>query len=270
MIKLTTAANVLLYSTIRISTDNGCGTGFLFLICLPDGREVVVLVTNKHVVRGAIQGQLMIHKRVSGDVNAPAPDSYVEDIDEFEKKWIQHPSPSVDLCAMPFAPIIWKMKQAGKLPFYSVITSNQIAPIEELEDLSVLEDMVMIGYPNGIYDKQHNLPVFRKGVTASHPLIDFDGRPEFLIDMACFPGSSGSPVMLWNIGNLWRKQMAWLVGILYAGPVMRADGSIEIQEIPTSVRGVSKTDVMIHLGYVIKARELMVLVEYMQSRGLLA
>jgi len=57
----------------------------------------------------------------------------------------------------------------------------------------------MIGYPNGLWDHVNNLPLIRRGITASHPGVDYqiegqNGPGVTVIDMACFPDSSGSPV----------------------------------------------------------------------------
>lgn len=52
----------------------------------------------------------------------------------------------------------------------------------------------MVGYPDGIWDEFNNQPIVRRGITATHPKNDFNGKGEFLIDAVCFPGSSGSPV----------------------------------------------------------------------------
>jgi hypothetical protein len=34
------------------------------------------------------------------------------------------------------------------------------------------------------------------------PALDDEGKPEFVIDAACFPGSSGSPIMVANGGPI--------------------------------------------------------------------
>jgi len=54
----------------------------------------------------------------------------------------------------------------------------------------------MVGYPIGLWDEKNNYPIFRKGITATHPANDYNGKSEFMIDAACFPGSSGSPVYI--------------------------------------------------------------------------
>lgn len=59
----------------------------------------------------------------------------------------------------------------------------------------------MIGYPNGLWDSQNNLPIIRRGITATSVKKDYNGKKEFLIDAAVFPGSSGSPVFIFNEGS---------------------------------------------------------------------
>ena len=83
-----------------------------------------------------------------------------------------------------------------------------------------------MGYPNGLWDQKNNRPIARKGITATHPGINYNGKQEFLIDVACFPGSSGSPVLLYNpcnyidrMDNCFSKPRVKFLGILRAGPV---------------------------------------------------
>ena len=47
-----------------------------------------------------------------------------------------------------------------------------------------------------------------------------------------------------------------LLGVLYAGPVLSADGSIEVIPIPKLYTIQTRTDIPINLGYVIKAEKL--------------
>lgn len=54
----------------------------------------------------------------------------------------------------------------------------------------------------------------------------------------------------------------FLLGVLYGGPVMQADGEIEVQTIPTRQVPVAVTQMMIHLGYYIKAREVRALAQH--------
>jgi hypothetical protein len=48
----------------------------------------------------------------------------------------------------------------------------------------------MVGYPNGLWDTANNFPLIRRGVTATHIKNNYNGKSEFVIDIACYGGSS--------------------------------------------------------------------------------
>lgn len=111
----------------------------------------------------------------------------------------------------------------------------------------------------------NNLPVIRRGVTATHPNRDYEGRREFMIDAACFPGSSGSPVFLYNVGSWADRQgntimggmRIKLLGILYAGPQHTAAGEIHIVNVPTADKPVAISRIPNNLGLIIKSSRLL-------------
>lgn len=123
----------------------------------------------------------------------------------------------------------------------------------------------MVGYPIGLADARNNYPIFRKGYTAAHPAVDFNEDGIGLVDMACFPGSSGSPIYILNEGSYRDKHgnsyfgssRVMLLGVLFAGPQYDARGDIVVKTIPTSTQIVeSSTRVMTNLGYYVKAAEI--------------
>jgi hypothetical protein len=123
----------------------------------------------------------------------------------------------------------------------------------------------MVGYPNGLWDETNNLPIARAGITATHPAIDYNGKPEFMIDAACFAGSSGSPVFYYNSGARTQRNgsitmgspSAYLLGVLYAGPMFTAEGEIVVVDVPTKRKKIATSDIPMNLGYVIKSRVLL-------------
>jgi len=126
----------------------------------------------------------------------------------------------------------------------------------------------MIGYPNGLWDELHNLPIIRKGITATHPGLRLNGKPEFLIDAACFPGSSGSPVFLANIGgyisgraHILGGNRIYLLGTLYTGPQHTTTGEIFAINVPTDTKSIVSGLIPNNLGYVIHSSELSALEE---------
>lgn len=126
-----------------------------------------------------------------------------------------------------------------------------------------LDQITMIGYPNGLWDQKNNLPIFRRGVLASGLKHDWNGRREFLIDAACFPGSSGSPVCICDVGGYTTKKGIFMgasrikfLGVLYAGPQHTAQGEIKIVMVPTVQKAIPVTTIPNNLGVVIKAEQL--------------
>lgn len=255
-----TATEQLAHSTVRIETDSGTGTGFFYRMAVKDnGDHIPVIVTNKHVVMSSSRGQFLISRATTdGLPNLKHHETFI--FDNFSNRWFPHPSEDIDLCAMPIAPILIRAKEAGIALFYRALDSSFVPTTSELDELSPVEDITMIGYPNGLWDSVHNMPIFRRGVTATHPRLDWNGKPEFLIDAACFPGSSGSPVFLLNEGGYFAKGglrlgtgRLKLLGVLYAGPQHTVEGEIRIVNVPTQNKPVALSAIPNNLGLVIRA-----------------
>lgn len=257
----------LQYSTVRIeceNSDGGMSTGsgyfFKFKEKKESGEHIPVVITNKHVINGAVRGRLILTKM--DQLGNPLDTEHFNiAIENFESYWRQHPESDVDLCAMPLAPLLNVAESLGQKIFYIPLDNSLIPSDSQLEELAALEDIVMIGYPNGIWDSINNKPIFRKGVTATHPFFDYNGKREFMIDAACFPGSSGSPVFLLNEGGYRDKKgttylgatRIYILGTLYAGPQHTATGEVRVINIPTSQKPISISNIPNNLGLVIKS-----------------
>lgn len=109
------------------------------------------------------------------------------------------------------------------------------------------------------------MPILRRGSTATHPCIDYNGKKEFMIDAACFPGSSGSPVLIFNPSGYTTKtgkvimgsSRVLLVGVLYAGPQHTATGEIKVMTVPTLQQPVAFSRIPNNLGVVIKSERIL-------------
>ncbi len=249
----------MLYNTVRLETlDGSSGTGFFFNFNF-DGKIVPTLMTNKHVINNNPNETMkfLLHLKKGNE----ASDENFEVT--FTSKWYFHSQK--DICFTFVNPLFEEVKKlSGKEVFYVANDETLIYNVEKLKELSALESVVMVGYPSGLWDKKHNYPIFRKGFTAAHPAYDFNDENIGLVDMACFPGSSGSPIYILDEngysdknGNsyLGAKRVVFL-GVLYAGPTRSVNGEIKVIDIPTQQKAVSQMKTMINLGYYIKAHEL--------------
>lgn len=265
-------AEKMIYSTVRITAETSSGTsrgtGFYYNFPIKGSLDQVVpvIVTNKHVI-GTSKKQtflLNLHVPAKGE-NAPT--SKMEIVlteSELGQAWFEHPNADVDLCCLPIAQIQAAIP-APYQPFYIAI-SDEVTD-EDLKKLDAIQDVIMVGYPNGLWDHVNNLPLVRKGTTASHPGIDYiiegqRGPGVTVVDMACFPGSSGSPVFIYNSGLIPDKMggaqigtRSIFLGVLFSGPVRLESGEVTVRNIPTKTVSLAELKLMINLGYVIKPRE---------------
>jgi hypothetical protein len=258
----------LQYVTIRIvgARANGTtsvGTGFFFHFAFDSDRFIPVIVTNHHVIKDCVEGEFHLHEaRGSGTAREPTGASFSVKLDRFEQRWLRHLTE--DLCVMLFEPLrAAATAHIGKEPFWIAFDETVIPSDDTLRDLGAMEDVVMVGYPIGLWDHVNNLPLIRRGVTASHPMNDWQGRCEGVVDIGAFAGSSGSPILIFNQGTYATGggtvigSRMLLLGTMTKVPLYKVDGTIVIQAIPTAAVPITQTPVPTHLGYYIKARELM-------------
>lgn len=187
MINPQTLTEQMLFNTLRIENSKG-GTGTGFFLEFDYGGEdkkVPVIITNKHVINDNPQEEVFFFIHIKTN-EGPSDENIGIKI---KPQWFFHPEQ--DLCFCLVAPLDAMIKKEfQKAPYFISISENSIWDNKRLEDLSALEDVVMVGYPKGLRDTKNNLPLFRKGITASHPAIDFNNKNIGAVDMACFPGSS--------------------------------------------------------------------------------
>jgi len=262
--QISSPAEQLIFATVRIETlmaggGTGVGTGFLYAIEVDEKESALFLVTNKHVIDGARTGILTF---TLSDGAAPLlGQHYSVRLENFANFFVHHELPDVDVALMPFFPILTLLSQRGVRIFFRSVPDKLIPTVEDIDELDAIEDVIFVGYPNGIWDVENNLPVVRRGITATPIGVDFRRAPQFLIDASVFPGSSGSPVFLFNnTGTFAKKGKGTVVGgrIMFLGLVasvfFREDtGRIEMTDVPTAVEPIPVVRQMIDLGVVFKA-----------------
>lgn len=264
-----TLAEKIMYATMQIDmldnqeTTIGHATGFGFAFCtnIEEQKSIYALVTNRHVLEGCAKIRIVFTMIDS----AGNPDNKdLETVLLDTSKTFFHPDPNVDLAVLLLSPTITEMQQRGKEPFLVCLDKSVIPTNEQWNSFDAIEDITMVGYPQGLRDTTNNLPIFRRGITATHPKFDYMGKPQFLMDMACFKGSSGSPVFVMNDGlcvdhrqnSVSFGKSIYLLGIQFAIPNIKEIGDVVI--VPSEqTKAVSVTQSYINLGIAIKSTQLL-------------
>ena len=186
------------FSTVRISIPDqsgslaSVGTGFLFNAPVDKDRDVVLLISNRHVYRNPSNPIVLnFHKRDPNDPEAMLLGQTVTLSDkQFDNVYHEHPSSDIDLACVNISLIA----NPDNGIYYKTLSADLLSYNDE--DLHPGREVWFVGYPEDRFDTAHNLPILRRGYIASIPRVDFQGQPQLLIDAQVFPGSSGSPVFV--------------------------------------------------------------------------
>ena len=251
-------AELLSYVTVRLTCvrANGTsyGTGFFYDIphITDPALHLPVIVSNRHVVKDVVETIIVF--TLADENSFPSSEIYTLRIDNRAFPWIGHPDASVDLSVLPIVPALNHMQRQGKRPFFFPLNSSFIPDDEYLKSVTQTDEVIMIGYPGGLWDNVNNQPIFRKGILATNPSKNFGGRREFLIDMPVYWGSSGSPVLLFSEGAFLDRRKGEglkgvilggrlkLLGINYATITNTVKGKVVPVPVPTVVEDTEPTD----------------------------
>lgn len=192
-------------STVRIlaGTDpanlTSVGTGFYYQVTHPTTNQAkVLIVTNKHVVRGAQIVQFV----ASSAANISVLDAHAQPVGRVDQviNWPlagnlhPHPDPAIDLCGIDVTVPLGAILANGRQLRSMFLDYSWLPDSTSKSLMRDIEPVLVLGYPNGIWDPHNNMPIARLGTTATHPLALYQGKSDFLVDVAAFGGSSGSPV----------------------------------------------------------------------------
>ncbi len=260
-INLDVPIHQLLFSTLRIeaSTLKGLAVGTSFItLYQSDSKQYLFIVTNKHVLQDATVVKFFF---TTSDGTKPLiGDRFDIEISDFGKLCFGHPSSEIDIAVVPLVPILDEIGKQGQKVYFKSIPLSLVPTREQEESLTALEEVIFIGYPNSIYDTKNLLPIIRKGTTATPISMDYEGKPVFLIDASVFPGSSGSPVMIYNQGSYATPQGITIgtrihfLGLISQVLIREEQGTISFAPTPTLQGPVVRTTQMIDLGVVLKGR----------------
>lgn len=263
------------FSTIKIETQieltrNGkkqnyisSGTGFFFDFNIPKG-VIPVIVTNRHVLEGAPTGILYFKSKMIKDSLQKEYKTEKVILQNLAKYWFSHPDTSVDLAVIPIAPILREYNLRGVDFVRAIYTERDIPNDSIMMSLSAIEDVFMVGYPFGLRDISNDMPIIRKGITATPAHLNYNSKSEFLCDLPVFPGSSGSPIIIYNRGSYATKNgIAFgtrnlLLGINYATYTRNFEGKI-IPKTSYNIEDSVKVNIPLsyNIGIIIKSQRIL-------------
>lgn len=195
----------LMYTTVPIYAQNqdktySSGTGFIFSVRESDTLSIPLLVTNYHVLENAVAGFFELHIAENGEPT----DKSVRV--QFDRAIISgNRLGNLDLIAVPLAATLNDFAKRSVELFFRSVDQKMIPTQDQWDNFAAIEDITFIGYPNGLYDDKNKMSIIRKGITATPIWNNFKGEEAFLIDAGVFPGSSGSPVFIYNKGSFSTK-----------------------------------------------------------------
>ena len=250
-----TLAEQLCYITTLIETketngNNYTATGFFIEFYTETGEPHIFLVTNRHVVKDARTMKIRLNHADEQGNPIDTKWVYIE-LNDAMTEFIYHPNKNVDLALVLMSKVINIVRSKQNI-FFKSLPPSFIVTDEWAENLDAIEDIIMVGYPKGIFDTANNRPIVRKGITATDPKIDYEGERMFMTDIACFQGSSGSPVLVYKkrMKEVTPEQIRWfetskLIGIQSAMPIASES---------STTYNIVKFNQPLNLGFNIKAQ----------------
>lgn len=182
-----------LLETVRLETtrEDGkhCyGTGFLYdfsekRIDKDFEWSIIGIVTNRHVIEDGEYGSFYLNRK--GDNNECIFGDMAE-IKFKKEEWIHHPDSSIDLSILPLNPLLKENKLNEKELFIRHMYASLLPKEPQWNKFSPMEDIITIGFPNGFWYEQNNIPIVRKGITATHPKLNYKGKEQFLVDIPIY------------------------------------------------------------------------------------
>jgi S1-C subfamily serine protease len=184
----------LMSATVQLEQPLGNGTrtvatGFLVSDPTPGGKPRVVLITADHVFEGMAADQATIGYRVQGpDGTWTYAPQHIAIRAGGRPLWTRNPTRDVAAIAITAPPAFAKAAiPLSWLAGDDTLAKDQLAPGDE---------MMVLGFPQGLSANPAGFPILRSGRVASYPLGPSAAYPTFLLDFRVFPGNSGGPVWL--------------------------------------------------------------------------
>ena len=187
----------MMNSTCKIVGQNGViGTGFVMFQQHKenDSLQRYLLITAKHVLdnMSGDSAILFIRRKYIGGEYVKYPKRIQIRIRNVNY-YVSHPSQ--DVAVLPIG-----LDDKASL----VVIGTQLLLTEKgFADAYILpgDELFVLGYPLGFEANNVGFPILRSGRISSYPITPIERHPTFLLDFEVFPGNSGGPVYLSQMGR---------------------------------------------------------------------
>lgn len=236
------------------------GTGFFYQVTEPTSNLAkMLIITNKHVVKGADQVDFVLSYADSvtalNDQHQPLGRQDLAVSVALQGNIYNHPDPEIDLCGIDVTIPAGKVLQSGKQLRFMSIDSSWLPSQTDRKNMRDIEQVLVVGYPKGLWDEFNNMPISRVGTTATHPLARYKGKTNFLIDVSAFGGSSGSPVFTYEAplfrqadGNYSPGTKVQFIGVIWGVVESETSGQLRIVDIPSALAPVPVVSTSLNLA----------------------
>lgn len=218
------AANDWSFVTVLIENQEAAlGTGFLIGQEFQPNKCRIFLATNKHVLHHSLEGRARA-KYVIFHLNEKGDDGVIKATScevaclypDGTPIWREHPDVDVDVLVFHVS----EMFTARPRIIFKFTTIDHVLDRKGIveHDITIGEEIIVVGYPLGLRHRTTNFPLFRSGMIATRigEQLEDETRTSdggcrkrtlrgFLVDGGVIPGSSGSPVIL-------KPTTSWLQG----------------------------------------------------------
>lgn len=171
--------------TIKDGNSTLEGATGLYYKTQKDGEDIYLIISNKHFFEG----------KNKFEFSMPFVDNNGEEYTITYKITIDPAiHPTYDIGAICITDAVYNLTEKYSL-------KNKFIEKEDLLNISQqtigsIEEALMIGYPFGLKSDNSTMPLIRHGIISTPLYFKYEGREEFLVDILCFKGSSGSPIFI--------------------------------------------------------------------------
>jgi len=240
-------STVQIRAGVRGAAPTSTGTGFFYKVSHPTTNMAkLLIVTNKHVIKGAD----IVHFVLSSAQSIATLDEQHQPIGRKDQSFsltlagnvYLHPDPEIDLCGIDVTIPVGQVLQVGSQIRCMFLDSSWLPQKADKATIRDIEQVLVVGYPRGLWDEHNNMPISRAGTTATHPLAHYQGKRNFLVDVAAFSGSSGSPVFSYEApmfrqpnGSYTPGTKVHFIGIVWGVMESSTAGELQVKEIPSAL-----------------------------------